>query len=80
MTAEIGHYALILSLVVAAVGGILPLLGAALDIRSWMRTGSAAALTLLVTATVTIGTLAYAFVTSDFSILNVARNSNENLP
>lgn len=80
MTAEIGHYALILSLVVAAVGGVLPLLGAALDIRSWMRTGSAAALTLLVTATVTIGTLAYAFVTSDFSILNVARNSNENLP
>ncbi|BBF23366.1 heme lyase CcmF/NrfE family subunit [Sutterella megalosphaeroides] len=80
MTAEIGHYALILSLVVAAVGGILPLLGAALDIRSWMRTGSAAALTLLVTATVTIGTLTYAFATSDFSILNVARNSNENLP
>ncbi len=80
MTAEIGQFALILSLVIAAVGGVLPLLGAAFDIRSWMRTGTAAAVGLAVTATIAIGALAYGFVTSDFSILNVARNSNEALP
>ena len=80
MTAEIGHFALILSLVVAAVGGILPLLGAQLDIRSWMRTGAAAAFSLALTSTAAIGCLAYGFVASDFSILNVARNSNEALP
>lgn len=80
MTAEIGHFALILSLVIAAVGGILPILGAQLDIRSWMRTGAAAAFSLALTSTAAIGCLAYGFVTSDFSILNVARNSNEALP
>ena len=80
MTAEIGQFALILSLVIAAAGGVLSLAGAQLDIRSWMRTGTAAAVGLAVSATVAIGALAYAFVTSDFSLLNVARNSNLLLP
>ena len=80
MTAEIGQFALILSLVIAAAGGVLSIAGASLDIRSWMRTGTAAAIGLAISATIAIGALAYAFVTSDFSLINVARNSNLLLP
>lgn len=39
MTAEIGQYALILALMVSAVGGVLTLAGAELASRSWMRVG-----------------------------------------
>ena len=41
MTAEIGQYALILALMVSAVGGVLTLAGAELASRSWMRVGMA---------------------------------------
>lgn len=80
MTAEIGHFALILALVVSFVGGVLPLAGAAMGIGSWMRTARATAVILAVSATIAIGALGYAFWTSDFSLLNVARHSNANLP
>ena len=80
MTAEIGHFALILARVVSAAGAVLPLAGAALDIRSWMRTGAAAAAAVAFSSTAAIGALAWGFLTSDFSILNVARTSNEALP
>ena len=43
MTAEIGQYALILALMVSAVGGVLTLAGAELASRSWMRVGMAGA-------------------------------------
>ena len=48
MTAEIGQYALILALMVSAVGGVLTLAGAELASRSWMRVGMAAAAVLAV--------------------------------
>ncbi|MDO5532140.1 heme lyase CcmF/NrfE family subunit [Sutterella sp.] len=80
MTAEIGHFALVVALVISALGGVLTLAGAQTDLRSWMRTGPAAAVSLALTGTIAIGALAYGFVTSDFSILNVARNSNDALP
>ena len=47
MTAEIGQYALILALMVSAVGGVLTLAGAELASRSWMRVGMAAAAVVL---------------------------------
>ena len=80
MTAEIGHYALILSLIISALGAVFSLAGAALDIRGWMRVSQAAAMSLAITVTVAIGSLAYAFITSDFTLLNVARHSNTALP
>lgn len=66
MTAEIGQYALILALMVSAVGGVLTLAGAELASRSWMRVGMAAAAVLAVLATIAIGALAWGFVESDF--------------
>lgn len=80
VTAEIGHYALILSLAAALLGGVLPLAGSFLGLSGWMRTGRAAAASLALTGTIAIAALAYAFVTSDFSVINVARNSNAALP
>ncbi len=57
VTAEIGQFALVLSFVAAAVGGVLALAGAELDIRCWMRTGAASAASLAVTSTAAIGAL-----------------------
>ena len=62
MTAEIGQYALILALMVSAVGGVLTLAGAELASRSWMRVGMAAAAVLAVLATIAIGALAWGCV------------------
>lgn len=80
MTAEIGHYALILALAASAIGGVLALAGASVNLRSWMRAGTAGCVAAAFGATIALGALAWAFYTSDFSVLNVARNSNDTLP
>ncbi len=80
MTAEIGHFALILSLVTALAGALLPLAGAALGIRAWMRTARAAAAATAFSATIALTALAVGFLSSDFSMLNVVRHSNALLP
>lgn len=80
MIAEIGHFALILSLVTAIVQGVLPLMGAARGIRSWMAAARGAAFANCVLLTVAFVSLAYCFYVSDFTVLNVASNSNSLLP
>ena len=74
MIAELGHIALILALCLALVQGILPLVGAARGIGSWIALGPQAALGQAVLVAFAFGCLTYAYVTSDFSVLNVAEN------
>lgn len=80
MIAEIGHFALILALVMAVIQGVMPLVGAARGISSWMAVGRMCAAANAVFMTVAFGTLAYCFYVSDFTVLNVANNSNSLLP
>lgn len=80
MIAEIGHFALILALVLAAVQFALPLLGAARGIQSWMALSRTVACANALFLTIAFGTLAYSFYISDFTLLNVASNSNSLLP
>ena len=80
MIPEIGHFALILCLALSIVQGVLPLVGAAKDNRALMAVARPAAAANAFFGTVAIGCLAYSFYLSDFTVLNVANNSNSLLP
>jgi cytochrome c-type biogenesis protein CcmF len=80
MIPEIGHFALIVALLVALVQGIVPLVGAARRDGALMAVAVPAARMQFMLVALAFGCLAYAFVTSDFSVENVARHSNSQLP
>ena len=80
MIAEFGHIALILALTLALVQGILPLIGAARGIAGWMAVAPMAAMAQALLIAFAFGCLTYAYVTSDFSVLNVAENSHRLKP
>ena len=76
MIAEWGHFALILALALAVVQGSLPLIGAARGIPQWINMAPMAALGQALLVSFAFGCLTYAYVTSDFSVANVAENSH----
>ena len=80
MIPEIGNFALILALLLALTQGTLPIIGAARNIPSWMALARPVVQGQFVFVAIAFGCLAYSFVTSDFSVLNVATNSNTELP
>ena len=80
MIPEIGHFLLWLALGVSIVMGTLPLVGAARGNRAWMATARPSAYALLVLVSLSFVCLAASFVAHDFSVLNVATNSNSALP
>jgi cytochrome c-type biogenesis protein CcmF len=80
MTPEIGHFALILALLVALVQGIVPMLGAARRDVALMSVAIPAARTQFVLVAIAFACLAYSFVSNDFSVANVAEHSNSHLP
>ena len=80
MIPELGHFALILALALALAQGIFPLLGAARGKPAWMRAARTTALGQFLFIAIAFGTLVYAFVGNDFSVLYVASNSNSSLP
>ena len=80
MIAEIGHFALILALGVAILQAVVPLVGARRDDPVLMGlAGPASAVQFLLVA-VAFAALTHAYVTSDFSVLNVAQNSHTDKP
>lgn len=80
MIPEIGHFALILCLALSIVQGVLPLVGAARGSGPLMAVARPAAAANALFGTIAFGCLAYSFYISDFSVLNVANNSNSMLP
>ena len=80
MIPELGHFALILALLVALAQGVIPMVGAARRDVAMMALAVPAARTQFALIALAFGCLAYAFVTSDFSVANVAQNSNSHLP
>jgi cytochrome c-type biogenesis protein CcmF len=80
MIPEIGQFALILALLLSIVQGVLPLVGAARGNQVWMGVARPASQGQFVFVALAFGCLAYSFVTNDFSVLNVASNSNSRLP
>ncbi len=80
MIAEIGHFALVLALIVALVQSILPLIGAARGNHGWMATATPSALVQFLCTGTAFGCLLYSFAVSDFTVMNVAQNSNSLQP
>ncbi|MEX0921847.1 MAG: heme lyase CcmF/NrfE family subunit [Rhodovibrionaceae bacterium] len=80
MIPEIGHFALILALVVALIQGSLPMLGAARGKRGWMRVAEPAALLQLLLVLIAFLALMQAYIVSDFTVWNVVENSHSAKP
>ena len=80
MSAELGHFALWLALAVSLVQALGGLVGATRGDGAWMRTGFNAANAQFVLVTLAFVTLAASFVNNDFTVVNVANNSNSKLP
>jgi cytochrome c-type biogenesis protein CcmF len=80
MYAEIGHFALIMALFVAVVQGIVPLVAGPMGNRRWMNIAGPASIAQFLLIAVSFAALTHAFVTSDFSVLNVAKNSHTDKP
>ena len=80
MIAEIGHFALILALVLALIQGIVPLIGAHRRQPAWMAVAQPAALGQALFVVISFICLTILFIQNDFSVDYVARQSNTELP
>ncbi|MDH5748525.1 MAG: heme lyase CcmF/NrfE family subunit, partial [Rhodospirillales bacterium] len=80
MIVEAGHFALILALFMAVIQATLPIIGAHRGDATWMALGKPSALCQFVLIAFSFGCLTYAYVTSDFSVLNVVQNSHSAKP
>jgi len=80
MVPEIGQFALILALLLALTQAVVPLVGGARGNRSWMAVAAPAGQGQFIFVTIAFSCLGYSFITNDFSVLNVATNSNSQLP
>jgi cytochrome c-type biogenesis protein CcmF len=80
LIAELGHYALVLALVLALLQSTLPLVGAARGQVAWMELGRSTAVAQLGLVLLAFLALMHAYVTSDFSVLNVVQNSHSAKP
>ncbi|GLT17424.1 c-type cytochrome biogenesis protein CcmF [Vibrio zhanjiangensis] len=80
MIVEIGHFALIVSLAMAALLSILPLLGASRNNTVLMNTARPLSWGMFLLLALSFGVLLWAFYTNDFTLIYVATNSNSQLP
>src|SRR5215210_2881463 len=80
MIPEIGQFALIIALLLALTQATLPLIGASRGDRQWMALAAPAGQAQFIFVAIAFCCLGYSFITNDFSVLNVATNSNSQLP
>ncbi|MFP4138324.1 MAG: heme lyase CcmF/NrfE family subunit [Halomonas sp.] len=80
MIPEIGHYALAIAMLMAAVQGVMPLAGVATRRPLWMAYARPMATGQLLFVAVAYVCLSASYMLDDFSVANVANNSNSMLP
>jgi len=80
MIPELGHFALILALVLSGAQAFFGIFGASRGDARWQAVVRPAVAGQFVLVSTAIGALVYAFVSFDFSVLYVASNSNSALP
>ena len=80
MIVEFGHFALVLALAVAAFQTIVPAWGAHVRDARLMSAAGPAAMAQLLLLIISFLCLTHAYVTSDFSVANVAANSHSTKP
>ena len=80
MTAELGHFALIMALFVSVTQAVVPFFGAHRGHRSWMVLAHPTAVLQFLLVAFAFGCLIHVYVISDFSVVNVASNSHTDKP
>jgi len=80
MVVEFGHFALVLAVVVALFQMLVPMWGARTGNARLMATAKPAAIAQFALLLISFLSLTYAYVTSDFSVANVAVNSHSAKP
>ena len=80
MIPELGHFALIVSLLVAILLGVLPLAGIQTGRPAWVALARPAAQAQFLLIAFSFGCLTWSFHANDFSVAYVAQNSNSLLP
>jgi cytochrome c-type biogenesis protein CcmF len=80
MIPELGHYALVLALVMALAQATVPIIGAARGIRPWMLLAKPAAIAQFGFVAFSFLALMQAFAASDFSVAIVAQHSHSEQP
>jgi len=80
MIPEIGQFALVIALMLALTQATLPMIGAAKGIPQLIAFARPTAQAQFIFVLIGFACLGYSFITNDFSVLNVATNSNSQLP
>jgi cytochrome c-type biogenesis protein CcmF len=80
MIPELGHFALILALILAVAQTVFGLVGASTGNARWRAVVRPAVAGQFVLISASIGALVHAFLTYDFSVMYVASNANSALP
>ncbi|MFZ9556747.1 MAG: heme lyase CcmF/NrfE family subunit [Limnohabitans sp.] len=80
MIPELGHFALILALLVAVVQGVFPLWGTLSRNAAWQSLARPSALMQAALVALAFACLSSSFLSNDFSVVYVAQHSNTLLP
>ncbi|WP_026782495.1 heme lyase CcmF/NrfE family subunit [Pleomorphomonas koreensis] len=80
MIVEFGHFALILALAVAVAQSVLPIAGSIRRDPALMAVAPRASVVQLLLVVIAFAALTYAYLVSDFSLLNVVENSHSQKP
>lgn len=80
MIIELGHYALIMALLLSLLQSVVPLRGATLGKQAWMLLGRQAAVSVFWLVTIGFLALLHAFALSDLSVRVVAEHSHTMKP
>ena len=80
MIPELGHFALVLALVLATLQSLLPVIGSVRHDQGWMRSVHSVAVGQAVMVWIAFAILTWGFIAHDFSLRYVASHSNLALP
>jgi cytochrome c-type biogenesis protein CcmF len=80
MIPELGHYALVLALILALIQSTAPLIGARTRDTALMNLAGSTALAQFAFVAIAFAALAASYVASDFSVANVFENSHSQMP
>jgi cytochrome c-type biogenesis protein CcmF len=80
MIPEIGHFCLIIALLIALIQGVLPIAGSALNKSPWIALARPMAVGQLFFVLIAFSCLVYSFLINDFSVKYVVSHSNSALP
>ena len=80
MIVELGHFALALALMAALIQSTLPVVGSIRRDDRLMALSSSTALTTFLLVGLSYAALTWAYMVSDFSVLNVWENSHSKMP